>query len=217
MTDLEKLLIDLSTNKIRPDELEKIFDEIATCLLRQTMLVAGQSYYLIKEIEFYFSGKYYNHFDNYIHSNQYKTVQRQNEFGEWYFHRYKSANTYAKQKFRGLDITFGSKKFENFGGILIRQIQQIETQQIINGISNIVGEIIKNMGETEFHKIATISGQFVFDNNCSLHLEVYGNSYDKPIYKSARIIPKQETEKRTDYYSKFYRYFNNPEIKQIRP
>jgi len=217
MTDLEKSLTDIATNKVRPEDLEKAFDEIAVCLLRQTKLVAGQSQYSIKEIEFYFSGEYYNHFDSYAHSNQYKTVERQSEFGEWYFHRYKSADAYAKQKFRGLDIAFGNKEFKNFGGILIRQIQHIETSQIIVGISNIVGEIIKNIGETDFHKIATQSGQFVFDISCSLHVEVYGNSYGKPIHKSARVIPKPETEEKTNYYSKFYRYFNNPEIKQVRP
>ena len=76
MTDLEKLLSDIATNRIGPDELENVFDEISVALLRQTKLVAGQSEYTIKEIEFYFSGEYYYHFDSYAHSNQYKTVQR---------------------------------------------------------------------------------------------------------------------------------------------
>lgn len=217
MTDLEKLLLDIATNKIFPEDLERVFDEISVALLRQTKLVAGQSEYLIKEIEFYFSGDYYNHFDSYAHSNQYKTVQRQGEFGEWYFHRYKSADTYAKQKFRGLDLTFGNKDFNNFGGILIRQIQNIKGQQIITGISNIVGEIIENIDTDSLDKIATETGKFAFDKNCLLHLEVYENSYDKPIYKSARVIPKPDTEEKKNYYSKFYRYFNNPEIKQVRP
>jgi len=217
MTDLENLLSDIATNKIFPEDLEKVFDEISVALLRQTKLVAGQAEYLVKEIEFYFSGEYYSHYDSYAHSNQYKTVQRQGEFGEWYFHRYKSVDAYAKQKFRGLDITFGNKEFENFGGILIRQIQHIETSQIIDGISNIVGEIIKKIDETDFHKIATDSGKFVFNKSCSLHLEVHENSCDMPIHKSARVIPKPDTEEKTNYYSKFYRYFNNPEIKQVRP
>lgn len=217
MTDLQKLLSDIATNKISPDELEKVFDEISVALLRQSKLVAGQSEYLIKEIEFYFSGEYYKHFDSYAHSNQYKTVQRQGEFGDWYFHRYKSADTYAKQKFRGLDLTFGNKELKNFGGILIRQIQNIETSQIIEGISNIVGEIFNNIGVENFHTIATKTGQLAFDKSCFLHLEVFGNSYDKSIHKSARVIPKPDTEEKATYYEKFYRYFNNPEIKQVRP
>lgn len=217
MTNLEKLLTDIATNKIFPEDLEKVFDEISVTLLRESKLVAGQSGYLIKEIEFYFSGEIYNHFDSYAHSNQYKTVQRQGEFGEWYFHRYKSSDAYAKQKFRGLDLAFGNKEFKNFGGILIRQIQNLETSQIIDGISNIVGEIIKNIGVENLHKIATETGQLAFDKNCSLHLEVFCNSYDKPIHKSARVIPKPDAKEKADYYSKFYRYFNNPEIKQVRP
>ncbi len=217
MTALEKLLSDLATNKIFPEDLEKVFDEISVAFLRQTKLVAGQSDYLIKEIEFYFSGEYYNHFDSYAHSNQYKTVQRQGEFGEWYFHRYKSADAYAKQKFRGVDLAFGNKEFKNFGGILIRQIENVETSQIIDGISNIVGEIIKNIGVENFHKVATETGQLAFDKSCSLHLEAFKNSFDKPIHKSARVIPKPDTEEKAKYYQRFYRYFNNPEIKQVRP
>lgn len=217
MTDLEELLSDIAYNKIQPNDLEKVFDEISVNLLRQTKLVAGQIEYAIKEVEFYFSGEYYNHFDSYAHSNQYKTVQRQGEFGEWYFHRYRAADTYAKQKFRGLDIAFGNRENKNFGGILIRQIQNIETSQIIEGISNIVGEIIRQIGETAFHDIATKSGKFVFDKNSPLHLDVYENSKDKPIYKSVRVIPKPDTPGKEEYFSKFYRYFNNPEIKQVRP
>jgi hypothetical protein len=217
MTDLEKLLLDVTTNKILPEDLEKVFDEISVALLRQTKLVAGQSEYSIKEVEFYFSGDYYNHFDSYTHSNQYETIKRQGEFGEWYFHRYKSPENYVKQKFRGLDLTFGNKEFKNFGGILIRQIQNIETLQIIDGISNIVGEIIKNIDVENFHKIATETGKFAFDKNCMFYTDVFGNSYDKPIYKSARVLPKPNSEEKAKYYQKFYRYFNNPEIKQVLP
>ncbi len=131
MTDLEKLLTDLATNKVEAEDLEKAFDEIAVCLLRQTKLVAGQSHDSIKEIEFYFSGEYYNHFDSYAHSNQYKTVQRQGEFGEWYFHRYKSADAYAKQKFCGLDIAFGNNEFKNFGGMFIMELALLLDQQFM--------------------------------------------------------------------------------------
>lgn len=217
MTDLEKSLSEIATNKVRPEDLEKVFDEVAVSLLRQTKLVAGKSEYLIKEIEFYFSGEHYKHFDSYAHSNRYKTIQRQGEFGEWYFHRYKSADTYSKQKFRGLDISFGNRDFKNFGGILIRQIQPLDTEKTIDGISNIVGEIISEIGATELHKIATETGKLAFDKACSLHLDVHGNSYDKPIYKAARVIPKPDTEEKKIFYSKFYRYFNYPEIKQVRP
>ncbi len=69
MTDLEKLLSYIATNKVQPEDLEKVFDEVAVGLLRQTKLVAGENEYLIKEIEFYFSGEHYDHFDTYAHSN----------------------------------------------------------------------------------------------------------------------------------------------------
>lgn len=87
----------------------------------------------------------------------------------------------------------------------------------IDGISNIVGEIITKIGPIELHKIATETGKLAFDKTCSLHLEVHENSFDKPIYKAMREIPKPDTEERQKFYSKFYRYFNYPEIKQVRP
>lgn len=217
MTDLEKQLSDIAYNKKSPKHLEMAFDEISVALLRQTKLVAGDSEYTIREIEFYFSSEYYNHYDSYAHINQYKNVQRQGEFGEWYFHRFNKADTYVNQKFRGLDITFGNREYKNFGGILIRQLQKINTLQIIDGISNIVGEVIKNIGIDTLQKIATQSGKFVFDKNCPLHLEVCGHSFDNPIFKSARVLPEPKNEEKAKYYSKLYRYFNYPEIKQVRP
>jgi hypothetical protein len=217
MTELEESLLNIATNKVQPKDLEKQFDEVAVGLLRKTKLIAGESKFLIREIEFYFSGEHYKHFDSYAHSNQYRTVQRQGEFGEWYFHRYKAADSYSKQKFRGLDITFGNKDYQNFGGILIRQIQPLNAVQTIHGISNIVGEIISKIGATELHKVATEKGKLAFDKSCSLHLENYGDSCDKPIYKAMRVIPKPDTEEQQNFYAKFYRYFNHPEIKLVRP
>ena len=54
MIDLQTLLYSIATSKIHPAELEKSFDEVATLLLRHSKLIAGQSSYLLKEIEFYF-------------------------------------------------------------------------------------------------------------------------------------------------------------------
>lgn len=216
MTDLNKILYDIATNKIAPEDLEKTFDKVAVYLLRQTKLVAGKSEYLIKEIEFYFSGEHYNHKDSYVHSNQYRKVKRQGKFGEWYFHRYTNIESYRKQKFRGVDLTFGNEEFGNSGGILIRQVQNIGSSQIISGISNIVGEIMKNVGDENFHEIATQTGQLAFDKKCILHLENYDASHSNPIYKSTRVIPKAKEEKQEEYYSKLYRYFNDSKIKLVQ-
>lgn len=217
MTDLEKNLSDLSSNSVSANEIEKIFDEIAVSLLRQTKLIAGDAQYLIREIEFYFcSGYYNNHKDPYIHSSQYNTVRRQEEFGEWYFHRYKSSETYLKQKFRGLDITVGNKELGNFGGILIRKIQHKGSDQVISGISNIVGEIISKIGEAELNKLATQKGKFVLDTNSKLHLTINGESQYKPMFKTTREIPNPKNEEEQKYYTKPYRYFNYPEIIPVR-
>lgn len=226
MTNLQTLLYSITTNQIHPNELEKSFDEVAILLLRHSKLVAGQSSYLLKEIEFYFFSDFYQHQDPYVHSNQYKTVQRQREFGEWYFHRYKSAEAYLKLKIRGLDLTFGSKELGNYGGILIRKIQNLQTNQYITGPGRIVGKVIEDIGVENLNDAATNLDQKVFELNAPIHIEAFEisgemqnyivNSVNLPILKRKRhglLYPELETE--ISFYEKLYCYFNDQEVKQV--
>jgi len=216
MTDLEKILKDISVDTLPLIELERALDKIATELLRNTKLVAGESTFLIKEIEFYFDSVHYRHHDPYAHSNQYKTEPRQGEFGEWYFHRFKIPASYLKNKHRGLDITFGNKRHLNYGGILIRQIQNIRTNKCTEGISNIVKEIIDNIGIDEVARLATEKGKFVFDSGSPLRLEVHKSSLKEPIYKCKRHnIFTPESEQEVKYFEKYYCYFNHLDAKLV--
>ena len=216
MTDLEKILTDISVDTLPLLELESAFDKIATELLRNTKLVAGESTFLIKEIESYFDSVHYRHHDPYAHSNQYKTEPRQAEFGEWYFHRFKTPAAYLKNKHRGLDITFGNKRHMNYGGILIRQIENIGTNKCTEGISNIVKEIIDNIGIEEVARLATGKGKFVFDSASPLRLEVHSNSLNAPIYKGKRHnIFYPESEEEMKYFEKYYCYFNHLDAKLV--
>lgn len=218
MKDLEDLLDKIANNQVPPENLEDVFDRIAVMLLQKTKIVAGKSAYLLKEIEFYFSSNHYNHLDNYVHSNQYN-IKRQGKFGEWYFHRYNSADTYDNDnhKRRGVDLTFGKEELCNFGGILIREIQNVETAQIISGTSKIVGEFIKEIGRKNLRELAEEAKHFAFNENSPLHLEADDNSLDKPIYKSPRILLSSGKKAKTSFYFKLYRYFNNTIIKQVQP
>jgi hypothetical protein len=217
MTTLEKLLTDISVDAIPLLDLEKAFDDIAVELLRNTKLVSGKSGYLIKEIEFYFDSVHYRHPDPYAHSNQFKSELRQAEFGEWYFHHFKSPEAFLKNKHPGLDITFGNKRHMNFGGILLRQVESIETNGRIDGINKIVKAIANDIGIDEVKRLATETGKFVFDSASPLHLEVYSNSMDKPIFKTGRHLTFCESSEEFKYFNKYYCYFNHLDAKLVSP
>lgn len=215
MLDLENTLYEISTNQINKIDLEKYFDRIAVLLLQHSQIETMKFNYYFKEIEFYFSSDYYDHLDPYIHSNKYKTVVRQQEFGEWYFHRFKSIETYPLQKYRGIDLTFGSKVNNNYGGILIRRIQNIKTGKNIEGISNIVASLIEDNGIEVIKKLATQKGKYVFNNNSPLHITQNTNSIDKTIFKGLRH--NLSTNKNdTLYFNKYYCYSNDLNLKCLK-
>ncbi len=95
---IEKSLKDIS-EKGNAD-LQGAFNKAAEMLFQNSILIAGESRYQIKEIEFYFSSE--THKDPYVHSTQYSNVNRQFEFGEWYFHRFVIREKYTHNR-RGLD------------------------------------------------------------------------------------------------------------------
>ncbi len=210
---LSNLLLEIATDKYQHNELEQVFDKVATELLRNTKLVAGSNQYLIKEIEFYFVSDHYRHLDPFTHKNP-----RQLLFAQWYFHRFKSFKAYTKQKFKGVDITFGAKRHSNYGGILIRKIQHTDTNATIEGIGKIVTAIMNDIGEVAFEKIASDDLPMkVFDSSTPLRLEVFENSLDKPIYKTFRKNLGEATLDELKFWDKQYNYFNDVDYKLVAP
>ncbi len=49
MTDLENLLTDLATNKVRPEDLEKVFDEVAVRYFARQNLLPENPNILLKK------------------------------------------------------------------------------------------------------------------------------------------------------------------------
>jgi hypothetical protein len=217
MSELEKLLSDLSNNVTPIEELEIAFNKIAKSILNDTILSINGLQYSINEIEFYFSSEFYQHIDTYAHSNQYNTdnVKRQGSFGLWYFHRFKSTSTYIKQKFRGLDLTFGNKELGNYGGILMRKIRSNDNHQFIEGISKIVTSILENIDKEEFEKIATNTNNTVFTHTSNLYLTESIGHEKLPIFKCGRVIPRPYNEDDDRFYNESYRYFNHPIIEAV--
>jgi hypothetical protein len=206
---LSNLLLDIATDKYDHSKLEEVFDKIAIELLRNTKLVTPQNQYTIKEIEFYLSSDHYRHLDPYTHRSQ-----RQLLCGQWYFHRFKSVETYSRQKFKGLDITFGAKRHNNYGGILIRKIQNIATNAVIDGIGKIVSALMDDLSPDKFTQIATDDLPMkVFNSDAPLRLEVFENSLDMPILKTTRKnLGFVESEDEIKFFNKQYNYFNDMNV-----
>jgi len=216
MTDLQKMLNDIATKKVSQIDFEKAFDELAIVLLRQIKIVTPISHFHLKEIEIYFYDKE-NHPDPYTHKNK-----RQGEFGEWYFHRFTDIAAFLNSNRNGVDITFGNKATNLFGGILIRKIQNTETNELIVGINKVARELIKNIGDENTNEIALGLGQKVFDKDQILHLEVDGNNYSSPIYKTQRNgLSFKDDELAKKYFKIPYCYYNHnlniSQIIEVRP
>lgn len=109
------------------------FTSIADELMNKWSLRVDKIEYRLTEIEFYFFDADY-HPDPYVHKND-----RQLSNGQWYFHG------------SGLDITFGDKSRKAYGGILIRGIQNVDTEEYINGSLKLLSEIFKQFGMVSSH------------------------------------------------------------------
>lgn len=216
MTELTKTLIDISTRKVGQNEFEKAFDEVAIELLRQTKIVTPKDHFHLREVEIYYFDKDY-HPDPYAHKNK-----RQAEFGEWYFHRFTVVATFLNSNRNGVDITFGNKANNIFGGILIRKIQNTRTSELIVGINKVARKLIENVGEELIDEIALGFGQKAFDKEQPLHLEIDRNNYSSAIYKTQRNgLTFKEDELSNKYYKISYCYYNHnlnvSQIIEVRP
>ena len=114
------------------------FDDIADNFLNKTYLKCNSSVYRICEIEFYLLSN--DHTDKYTHQHP-----NQQRYGRWYFHRYLNGS-YKSGTYRGLDLTLGSKKNNQYCGILIRSIYDIANDKMIEGPCRTVNELLSKCG-----------------------------------------------------------------------
>ena len=174
------------------------FDETARWLLQSTELLINAHQYYIAEIEFYV----YNnvHQDTYTHQSK----EQKNTFGEWYFHREKSAKIGFTLK--GMDITLGLSN--TAGGILIRSIKSIDGN-IIEGPSKTVDEILrKNKVESviELKSLSTYDSIVTNSNNICLCL-IETKCRNQQLFRGMRI--GLNSAKNILYFDKPYRYAIN--------
>jgi hypothetical protein len=211
---LQQLLGSLAHNQFQHTDLEQKFDEIAIELLRHTKLVAGSKEYFICEVEFYFFSRHYKHEDLSVHGNN-KESHQQHKFGRWYFHhKFSEVEAFKKDKWKGLDITFGSKEHNNCGGILIRAIKRIDLNlELIDGPSKIVDAIFDSMGSNQFESLFN-ENPSAFDCNSLLRLEAFINSNNGVIFKGPRIGLSSKNPDNPFIKSK-YNYFNHEDYKIV--
>lgn len=120
--------------KITPATIEEDFARIANELMNSWVLTVNKTYYRITEIEFYCKSVKDDGpiKDPYTHGHD-----EQLKSGTWYFHG------------SGIDLTFGCEEY--YGGILIRGIYNLETQDYIKGPLNSITEILSNLSSFYAH------------------------------------------------------------------
>ncbi|CAG8622430.1 23102_t:CDS:1 [Cetraspora pellucida] len=112
--------------------------DVANFLLRNTRLhLPPKRTFTILEIEFYLRDEVNDHCDPFSHGHEHQLT-----CGEWYFHHVGRFG-YRGGSRKGIDITFGSKNRNIYGGILIRAIRDDETNQVIEGPSLVVDKILE--------------------------------------------------------------------------
>jgi hypothetical protein len=108
----------------------------------------------ITELEFYLH--YDGHKDIYTHRHVDQSVPL-----KFYFHKQGKTNTYKGGTYKGLDITFGFKEYDEtkgpvFGGILIRGIQNISDNYEVIGPCKVVDKILELTGVTNIESLVSL-------------------------------------------------------------
>jgi hypothetical protein len=184
------------------------FDKIAKLLLNQIELITKESAYRIREIEFYYYSD--NHTDFYCHKNE-----RQKKSNRLYFHRFKDPEKYDRLKRKGIDITIGNGS-SNFGGILIRAIENIKTKKILIGIGNLTNQIITEIGGTFVIKDIYDSNKSVFDSSAQIHLKSASDNGFKIYKKQRQGLNMKKEDLRSFYLNSKYNYFTYPLIEILK-
>ncbi len=156
------------------------FNRIATDLMNNCILNAGNKSYRICELEFYYESD--SHKDPYIHGND-----LQMKFGKWYFHG------------SGLDLTFGSEG--NHRSILIRAIYDLDNFQYIYGPVKSVTELLSNLpgiygGDFTLQLVPDTKGKI--------------KNEDKIIFEAPRVGLNKEKDSSGRFYENKYRFFVMP-------
>lgn len=195
-----------------------LFNDMSNFLMNHFVLYINDEKYQLVELEYYLKDG--THDDPFIHHDKHQSI-----LGKWYFHR-QFGKMYKSGTYKGLDITFGyaDKNKKCYGGILIRSIKNIKTNEIIEGPCKIVNLILKNNNEPDISSFVKKCQEINNDNEETVSVKMINNKsllylkYDdnneltkETIYSAPRVglTLKKYTKEREGYLMNNYRFINN--------
>jgi len=174
---------------------ETYFDEIADRLLNECQLVVNGKAFRLVEIEFYLKTAHHN--DEYTHCDADQLLMH-----TFYFHKFKTG-TYKAGTFKGMDLTFGDADEEAYFGILVRAIQDIEHNTIIEGPCKVVDRILLEYGHQNIAALTDYQSLNIFENEKQFILEVNEDLEHETISAGPRI---GLSNKYPEFRHRSYRY-----------
>ena len=234
-----KTIFTLKVN-LNPEEQFKVISEQ---LFNHYILKSSNSRYRFAEIEFYYFNQCPDkNYDSYYPDNNslygppledatWKKVTswkishqdfvthcfgNQAKSGYWYLHMFKNG-TLKNGKYKGMDLTIGDEEESAYGGILIRALLNIDTDEYIYGPSKVVDTIIKDLGKKEIKEIIDILNLSADDATNKIHL-IKEDLVPEKIFSCKRFgltinkkkVPENAIEKQKEFLDKDYRFFIFP-------
>lgn len=174
---MEKYL-DLNSEKYKKcNSIQEKFKKLAHIILNRCTLYVNNSEFKIEEIEFYYKSK--DHNDTCVHG-----VDDQLNNGTWYLHKYKNGS-YKNGTWKGIDLTFGNRKENIYGGILLRTISS--NNNTISGSCNVVNNIMTKLNVDTVNEFGNIvAGKDALDKKTKLYIKKNRDDDDK-IYCGIRV------------------------------
>jgi 3-methyladenine DNA glycosylase Mpg len=169
------------------------FNRIANDLMNNHVCLAGTHEIRFAEIECYgFNKEYHN--DISVHCDPIQA-----EFGKWYFHRSQPSLKFKPHNRIGLDLTFGNTEEGFSGGILIRAIQLLPSEEYIYGPSKVVEKICELAKIDDYAELQETS---VF-NNSRLSV-IPAELKSETVFSGPRVGLKNPQNKYNDTFYRFY-------------
>eukprot|EP01059_Diplonema_ambulator_P035251 TRINITY_DN8223_c0_g1_i3.p1 TRINITY_DN8223_c0_g1~~TRINITY_DN8223_c0_g1_i3.p1 ORF type:complete len:254 (+),score=45.70 TRINITY_DN8223_c0_g1_i3:38-799(+) len=139
------------------EEQQKKLYEAAAALMTHFELDINGSMWRLAELEAYV---YHDtHPDAYTHRND-----DQLELCSWYFHR-QGNGSYKGGTYKGMDLTFGCRENKLYGGFLVRSIQEVRTNAVVEGPCLVVNKIL------ELNQVGSIADFAAGRNGAQLNVE----------------------------------------------
>lgn len=158
---------------------DRYFVIISNILLNQCYLRINNKKFRLVEIEFYLRSEHHN--DEYTHESEDQLLMH-----TFYFHKFKNG-TYRGGTFKGMDLTFGDAEANAYFGILIRAIENMTDDKVIEGPCNVVNKILDEYGCDSIVEFTDNDSMNIFKNDNNFLLVPCSELDVRPLYSGPRI------------------------------